>query len=349
MTKTKATKIGHILGWGTLAAGITTAATVLAVREMLKPGRDFEGKVVVITGGSRGLGLALAREFGRRGARLALCARNAEELQAAKHQLRKVAPECFTQVCDVSERVQVEDFLTTVRQHFGQIDVLVNNAGIIQVGPLENQKLEDFEQAMAVNFWGAVYATLAVLPEMRRRGKGGIVNICSVGGKVAVPHLLPYSASKFALTGFSQGLATELHGSGVKVTTVSPGLMRTGSQFQAHFKGQHEKEFAWFLLSSSTPLTSMKAERAARQIVNAAKRGQRELTVGWQAKVLSRVHGSLPELTGAMLAQVNRCLPTASESDTGMKRGCDSESLATRNPFTASNRFAARRLNERHG
>ncbi|MEO8726697.1 MAG: SDR family NAD(P)-dependent oxidoreductase [Acidobacteriaceae bacterium] len=349
MTMTKTRRIGHILGWTTLAAGVTTAATVLAVREMLKPGRDFDGKVVAITGGSRGLGLALAREFGRRGARLALCARNGAELETAKQRLRKVAPDCFTQVCDVSDRAQVEKFLGAVRQHFGPIDVLVNNAGVIQVGPLENQKLEDFEQTMAVNFWGAVYSTFAVLPEMRRRGSGHIVNISSIGGKVAIPHLLPYSASKFALTGFSQGLATELHGSGVKVTTVWPGLMRTGSQFQAEFKGQHEKEFAWFLLGSSTPLTSMKAERAASQIVNATKRGQRELIIGWQAEMLSRIHGALPELTGAALAQVNRLLPNASGTDTGMKKGRDSESLATRNPITASNRFAAKRLNERHG
>jgi short-subunit dehydrogenase len=187
-----------------------------------------------------------------------------------------------------------------------------------------------------------------VLPEMRRRGDGNIVNISSIGGKIAVPHLLPYSASKFALTGFSEGLATELYRTGVKVTTVCPGLMRTGSQFQAIFKGQHEKEFAWFLLSSSTPLTSINVVRAARQIVNATRRGQRELLITWQAELLARFHGALPEFSGELLAQVNRLLPDAGESNSQTKKGRESESLLTRNPITASNRIAARRWNERH-
>ena len=341
-------KIMSVLGWSALAAGVGTIATAFAVREALKPGRDFEDKVVVITGGSRGLGLVLAREFGRRGASVAICARNAEELQEAEQRLRKIAPACFAQTCDVSYREQIESFLSAVRAHFGRIDVLVNNAGIIQVGPIANQTIEDFEQAMAVNFWAAVYATMNVLPEMRRRGDGNIVNISSIGGKIAVPHLLPYTASKFALTGFSEGLATELYRTGVKVTTVCPGLMRTGSQFQAIFKGQHEKEFAWFLLSSSTPLTSINVARAARQIVNATRRGQRELLITWQAELLARFHGALPELSSELLAQVNRLLPDAGEPNSQTKKGRDSESLLTRNPVTASNRIAARRWNERH-
>ncbi len=342
----------RVAGWTALAAGVGAvgaAAAVFAVREALKPGRDFEGKVVVITGGSRGLGLALARQFGIRGAKIAICARDADELKQAQQQLAKRVPDCYTQVCDVSQRDQVVSFLNAVRGEFGRIDVLVNNAGIIQVGPLANQTLGDFEQAMAINYWGAVYGSLEVLREMRQRRSGNIVNISSIGGKVAIPHLLPYSASKFALTGFSEGLHAELSGSGVKVTTVCPGLMRTGSQFQAMFKGQHQKEFAWFLLSSSTSLTSMSAERAAKQIVNATKRGQRELIVSWQAELMARVNGAFPEVMGMALAQVSRMLPDAGTTDGAEvnKKGRESESAVTRNPITAATRLAARRLNER--
>src|SRR5918912_3423887 len=127
--------------------------------------------------------------------------------------------------------------------------------------------LEDFEQAMAVHFWGPLYATLAVLPQMRARRDGRIVNISSIGGKVSVPHLVPYSASKFALAGLSDGLRAELSKENVIVTTVCPGLMRTGSPRNATFKGKHRDEYAWFSISDALPLTSMSAERAARQII----------------------------------------------------------------------------------
>src|SRR5579884_4060426 len=189
-----------------LALAGTGVAAAFAVRAVRRRGsEDFAGRVVLITGGSRGLGLALAQEFGRRGAKLAICARREQELIDAEAKLRTDGVECFWQVCDVSKRDQVKAFVAAVRAHYGRIDVLVNNAGIIQAGPFENQLIEDFEQAMAINFWGAVYFTYEVIGEMLRAGRGNIVNICSVGGKVAVPHLLPYSASKFAITGFSEG------------------------------------------------------------------------------------------------------------------------------------------------
>ena len=119
--------------------------------------------------------------------------------------------------------------------HFGVIDVLINNAGIIEVGPVEDQPLETFEKAMQTNFFGALHMIQAVLPHMLARHRAGerragaIVNIASIGGKFAMPHLLPYVASKFALVGLSEGLHAELRGRGIRVTTVCPGLMRTGS------------------------------------------------------------------------------------------------------------------------
>ena len=330
---------------GALALGGVGAA--FALRRAFRPRNDFDGKVVVVTGGARGLGFALAQEFARRGAKVAINSRSESEVASARDKLAALNFPCYAAVCDITDRQQVETFLSAVRSHLGPIDVLVNNAGIIQVGPFANQKIEDFEEAMAINFWGAVYNTYAALPDMLARRRGNIVNISSIGGKIAVPHLLPYSASKFALTGFSEGLNAELHGSGVNVTTVCPGLMRTGSQFNALFKGQNKKEFAWFLLGSSTPLSSINARRAACQIVNATKRNQRELIITWQAELASRVHGVLPELSGAVLARVNKFLPDAGSDNESKIKGADSESAMTRNPITTSNRIAARRLNER--
>lgn len=119
-----------------------------------------------------------------------------------------------------------------------RVSVLVNCAGIITVGPVEDQPVSAFTGAMESNYYSAVYSALAVIPEMLARGEGNIVNIASIGGKLAVPHLLPYTASKFALVGFSQGLHAELRSKGIRVTTVCPGLMRTGSHIQAQFTGE---------------------------------------------------------------------------------------------------------------
>src|SRR2546421_497823 len=171
------------------------------------------------------------------------------------------------------------------RRRHGRLDVLINNAGQIRVGPIDHMSQEDFEDAMAVHFYAPLYSTFAVLPHMRLRGEGRIVNISSIGGKIGIPHLVPYCASKFALAGLSESLRAELAEDNILITTVYPGLMRTGSPFNAWFKGRHRDEFTWFAVSDSIPLMSMDAARAARQIVNACRCGDAELIVGWPAKL----------------------------------------------------------------
>src|SRR5215218_7370804 len=231
------------------------AGAYLAARAVYRKfgGYDFEGKTVLITGGSRGLGLVLARGFAAEGANVAICARDPQELERARADLASRGARALAFPCDVTDRAQVKELVEVVTRHFGRIDVLVNNAGVIEVGPLEVMTLEDYEEAMKTHFWGPLYATLAVLPEMRGRRDGRIVNIASIGGKISVPHLLPYSASKFALVGLSEGLHHELAAEGINVTTVCPGLMRTGSPRQADVKGQVRKELAWFSISDALP------------------------------------------------------------------------------------------------
>ncbi len=234
---------------------------------------DFRGRVVAITGGSRGLGLVLARQLAAEGAKLAICARNEVELEIAQNELLEFGVPVLAQVCDMQQHEQVSHFFETVRRDFGRIDVLINNAGVIQVGPLDSLTRADYEQAMNTHFWGVIHAVQEALPLMRRQRAGRIVNIASIGGQLAVPHLLPYSASKFALVGFSDGLRAELRKDGIYVTTVCPGLLRTGSPRNATFKGRHRAEFAWFSISSSLPLLTMSAERAGRQILSACRNG----------------------------------------------------------------------------
>jgi NAD(P)-dependent dehydrogenase (short-subunit alcohol dehydrogenase family) len=275
--------------------------------------QSLAGQVVLITGGSRGLGLLMSREFAREGCRLAICARDPEELDEAADDLQSRGAEVLALECDVAEREQVERMITQVTEHFGRIDVVVNNASIIQSAPVEAMMVEDFEHAMAVNYWGTVYTTLAVLPQMRERGGGRIVNITSIGGKVAVPHLLPYDCAKFATVGFSEGLRAELAENGITVTTIVPGLMRTGSPVNAFFKGDPEAEFDWFSLGAATPISAMSAERAARRIVQATKRGEAEVTLSWQAKLLRLTHDLFPGATQNLIGVVNRVLPDSEE------------------------------------
>lgn len=280
---------------------------------------DLRGQVVLITGGSRGLGLALAREFAALGCVLALCARDGDELARAKADLAQTKANVETFVCDLRDREQAARLIADVTAHFGQIDILVNNAGVIEVGPLENMALYDFEDALASDFWGMVAPTLAVLPQMRTRRAGRIVNITSIGGKLSVPHLLPYSSAKFAATGFSEGLRAEAAKDGVRVTTIVPGLMRTGSFLHAEFKGKQAGEYAWFSLGDNIPGLSLSAEQAAQAIVQATRRGEAERVLGLPAQVAAFAAGVFPGLVANASALVSSALPSAQpgQGDTG--------------------------------
>jgi NAD(P)-dependent dehydrogenase (short-subunit alcohol dehydrogenase family) len=269
---------------------------------------DLRGQVALITGGSSGLGFLLAREFASEGCRIVICARDPDELRWAGDELRRNGAKALTVECDVADRQQVERMVQQATDHFGRVDILVNNAGVIQAGPLESMELEDFEMAMDIMYWGTVYTTLAVLPQMRARRSGRVVNITSIGGKVSVPHLLPYGAAKFAAVGFSQGLRAEVGDDNITVTTIVPGLMRTGSFRNALFKGDQEKEFVWFSLGSALPLISMDAERAARQIVQATKRGDAERILSLPANVLAKLHGVFPGATANILREIDRMM-----------------------------------------
>jgi short-subunit dehydrogenase len=282
-----------------------------AFKRLLPRRSPLAGQAALVTGGSRGLGLLIAHELAARGCRVALLARDANELQRAVRSLRDEGFEALPLVCDVADPKQVDRALGEMVEHFGAIDVLVNDAGIIQVAPLASLVRADFEQAMAINFWGTVNVTLAALRTMRPRGQGRIANITSIGGKVAVPHLLPYACAKFAAVGFSEGLRAELAGTGLKVTTVIPGLMRTGGEAHATFKGKRAFERAWFSVAAETPGLAMSARRAARRIVRAIERGQEEVVVGVPAKVLRLTKDLLPNPTLAALVAADRVLPAA--------------------------------------
>jgi short-subunit dehydrogenase len=303
---------------------------------------EMNGKVVLITGGSRGLGYAIAREFISLGSRVVICARDQQELDRAAAELRRQGGLVLAVVCDVTDADQVGQMVHRVTNELGPVDVLVNNAGVISVGPIETQTLEDFQEAMDVMFWGQLNTILAVLPEMQQRRRGWIANISSIGGKISVPHLVPYSCAKFASTGLSEGLTAEVAKDGIHVTTVIPGLMRTGSHVNAFFKGDHKAEYTWFSLSATSPLTSISARRAARAIVRAIRRGQAELVLGVPAKLGVAVHGLLPGTTARVMGITNRVLPGTGADEKTRLLGRESESAISRSRLTELGKRASR-------
>lgn len=306
----------------------------------------YVGRVAIITGGSRGLGLVLARQLRNAGARVVLLARNREELLRAKERLGG-GNNVLTIACDVAGRSRVQQAIEIVMQHFGRIDMLVNNAGIIQVGPLEHMTYADYQHAMNVHFWGALHCTEAVLPQMRQRRSGRIVNIASIGGLIAVPHLAPYAASKFALVGYSDAVRAEVAKDGIRVTTVCPGLMRTGSAVNALIKGRHEAEFAWFGALSSLPLVSIGAGRAAQKILEAARRGAPHLTITPQARIAAILDRLMPNTFGRAMTLAARVLPEpAGPSGDEAWSGRDARPAALPRLVTVLGDRAARRNNE---
>src|SRR5438067_5832771 len=328
-----------------IAAGL---GSVVAARVLRRLNRlDFKDRTVVITGGSRGLGLVLARAFAAEGARLAILARDRAELERAEKDIASRGGQVLALPCDVRDRRQAQGAIARVVDHYGRIDVLVNNAGVIQVGPVEHMSVKDFEDAMAVHMWGPLYTMLAAVPTMRRQGGGRIVNIASIGGKIAVPHLLPYAASKFALVGLSDGMRAELAKDGIHVTTVCPGLMRTGSPVNAQFKGRHRDEFTWFVLGDSLPLASIDARRAARQIIKACRYGDPHLTITAQARAAVALSALFPGLVARALDLSNRVLPgPAADGGDQLKTGWESQSPLASSLLTRLTYSAAERNNE---
>ncbi|HEV3098311.1 MAG TPA: SDR family oxidoreductase [Candidatus Udaeobacter sp.] len=298
-----------------LLAGALLLGAWQAIRMIRTSRYCLRDKVAVITGGSRGLGLVLARHVCAQGGSVALIARDPDELARAKADLAPRGGAVLTIECDLLDARQIQSAVQQIIDRFDSIDILINNAGAIEVGPLENMTREDFERAMRLHFWAPFELIAQIVPEMRVWGGGRIVNISSIGGKVAVPHLAPYSVSKFALTGFSDAIRAELARDNIHVTTVAPGMMRTGSHVNAKFKGKHDMEFAWFAASAGAPMISMNADRAARKIIAACRRGQPSLTLTFAARGTILGNALFPNLTGYVMRLVNRFLPKPSGAE----------------------------------
>jgi short-subunit dehydrogenase len=319
------------------------------------PHPDRAGRpLALVAGGSRGLGLLIARELGRRGYRLAVCARNADELAEAARILAEDGHEVRVDVCDVADAAAVQDLVDRLERESGPVEVAVAVAGVIQVGPLSSMTRAHFEEAVGIMLWGPVNLALALLPAMRSRARGRIGVVSSIGGVVAVPHLLPYSTAKFGALGFSSGLRAELAGTGITVTSIVPGLMRTGSHLRAEFVGNQAREFGWFSLGATLPLVSMDAERAAARIVSGVLAGRAYVLLTWMTKAAVRVSGLAPTVTATLVGVGSRLLPSGAgaSTDTDTVQGYQARERMTGTArrvldgVTTLGRRASRRFNQ---
>jgi short-subunit dehydrogenase len=298
------------LGLSSVALGLAVVRRALGRRRAY----SFRGRTVLITGGSRGLGFEIARQLATEGARLWLVARSPQALHEAADELRATGAFVETIAADLRQESEIDRVVERVLRAGDVVDVLINNAGVIEVGPFEHTQLEDFENSLATHFWAPLHLIRKLLPNIRREGEGRIVNISSVGGRVAVPHLAAYAAGKFALTGLSETLRAELGKCGIYVTTVTPGLMRTGSYVNVQLRGQHADEFRWFASMIATPLTSMQARRAAAQIVQAVREGRAAIAPGWQSRAAQIASALAPNAVAGVTGLVDRrVLPQPSD------------------------------------
>lgn len=329
--------------WAAAGLGVYAAARHF-YKEMIK--YDFQDKVVIITGGARGLGLLLARELAAKGANLVICSRNAEQIEIAEQEIRQIGSTVLGLKADVSDQTDAARVVEAAISQFGRIDLLINNAGVMLVGPENVMNVEDYKTAMDTNFWAALYMIKAALPHFHDQREGRIANICSIGGKVAVPHLLPYSVSKFAMVALSEGLHAELKKDNIHVTTVIPNLMRTGSPRNVSLKGDHKAEYAWFKIADSSPFLSQDAAQAATDIINAIAYQESEVILTNTAKLAVALQGVSPGLVSMATSIANRFLPKSGPEGSVIRKGYESESEKTTGPVASMSDRAALENNE---
>ena len=255
----------------------------------------LQQSVAVITGAANGIGRALAEHLAAEGARLCLADINEEALHVVADALRAKGCEVAARAVDVADRRQVEAWCRNTVEHFGRVDLLINNAGVALCGDVEEVSFSDIEWVMGINFWGMVYGVKYFLPILKQQKKAYIVNLSSVFGMIAPPGQAAYAASKFAVRGFTEALRHELAGTSVQVSSVHPGGIRTGiakvSRVGAGSDPQKLEEFAakFDFIARTSP------ERAADRIVSGMLRGETRILIGRDASQIDLIQRLLPE------------------------------------------------------
>jgi NAD(P)-dependent dehydrogenase (short-subunit alcohol dehydrogenase family) len=250
--------------------------------------RKLSGTTAIITGATSGIGRETAREFAKAGSKVVIAGRRKERLQELQAEIEAAGAQALAVPTDVADQAQVEALIEKAVKQFGRVDVLVNNAGVAIASRFEEMPLEDFGRLMDVNFWGAVYACRATVPQMRKqRGGGVILNVSSIFGKRGMPFETAYCASKFALAGFSEALRAELMSEGIDVCTIYPGAVETEIfDAAANSTGLEVPGF----------VPKFPAKQMAKLIVQAARFPRPEVVAAFDAQAINLANTFAPAL-----------------------------------------------------
>ena len=270
--------------------------------------QQTEKPLAWVAGGSRGLGYAIAHELGEAGHRVLITARTEADLDRARVQLAAEGVDVITRVHDVRDADGARELAAEVESRYGPIEVLVAVAGVLRVGPLPD-RAEEYAEPIDIMLRGPINLVHAVLPGMQQRDRGRIGIITSIAGIIPVPHLVAYSAAKHGAVGFARALTEELSGSKITVSTIIPGLMRTGGHWHADYIGRPTAEYAWFTALSAAPLMSMDAQRAAKIIVHGVINGRRKIIFTLPARIGELVYRMAPDAVGILIGAAGRLLP----------------------------------------
>ena len=254
--------------------------------------RKLSGTTAVITGATSGIGRETAREFASAGSKVVVAGRRRDRLQELVKEIEAKGGQALAVPTDVADQAQVESLIENAVRHFGRVDVLVNNAGVAIASRFEEMPLEDFRRLMDVNFWGAVYACRAAVPQMRKQRGGVILNVSSIFGKRGMPFETAYCASKFALAGFSESLRVELMSENIDVCTIFPGAVET-EIFDAAANNTGLE------LPSYVP--KFPAKQMAKLIVRTARFPQAEVVAAFDAQAINLARTVAPALVDLAL------------------------------------------------
>jgi uncharacterized protein len=262
-------------------------------------GGKLQQKTVVITGASSGIGRAAALEFARRGANLVLAARRGELLEIVAKECRAIGVDCKTVVTDVTQRADCEHLIDAA----GSVDVLINNAGFAMFDAIESARPDDLASMMQTNYFGTVWCTQAVLPQMLARGNGTIVNVASIAGIMGYARMGGYCATKFAMIGFSETLRDEVASRGVRVAMVCPGTVET----EFFVKAERGK-----MPGASRLILAIKPAKVARAIADAAEDGRYRRILPLGAAMYMRFKELFPRLAHLLMRRVSAVVETKS-------------------------------------
>ena len=259
------------------------------------------GKVAVITGGSMGIGEAIAKLFVKHGAQVVLLSRDSTRLEAARVRIGHL-DQTLAIACDVRHREEIDRAIGLVMHHFQRIDIWINNAGHGLFDSIANMQMSDCRETFDTNFFGTIEAMKAVIPIMKQQCSGAIINVSSVAGHIPLPFNATYSATKFAMNAIGKAARIELAGSGIHVTTVCPGYVRTDFGSNA-VRGSNYRQVR------PASARGISAERVARAVLNGYLKQTREVIVPWTMHPVVKIYQLFPGLVEWSMTRMTRKKP----------------------------------------